>query len=372
MTLIAAFNLEMQKNGGNVDGAIKAALDLVNDTHGTVLAETSPRIFQTGFGKVAFTFKNFAQTQIYLQAKLLREAVRGESPEVKQLAAKQMIGIMTMAFVFAGIHGMPFYSAGTLLVDLLADLFGDDDDPVKSNEIVRQSVGALAHKGVVNELFMADVAARTGFNGLLWKDDDKRLEEVGPVLFAAEQIFGPSYAAFMGFFRGYKDYKEGHYDRALEAVTPAFIRNNLKTYRFAVEGAESRSGEKIFDDFNSYELFMQALGFTPVEVARRSELAGALASRVNDVEKRKTALLNRLYLARINKDKEGEREVREDIKRFNQNEFVRKTRNVIGNDEMNDSFNRRRKNARSSIYGINVPEKARRQLEKEYKLEEDR
>jgi hypothetical protein len=372
VTLIAAFNLEMQKNGGNVDGAIKAALDLVNQTHGTVLAETSPRVFQTGFGKVAFTFKNFAQTQIYLQAKLLREATKGETPEVKQLAAKQMIGIMTMAFVFAGIHGMPFYSAGTLLVDLLADLFGDEDDPVKSNEIVRQSVGALAHKGVINELFMTDVAARTGFNGLLWKDDDKRLEEVGPVLFAAEQIFGPSYAAFMGFFRGYKDYKEGHYDRALEAVTPAFIRNNLKAYRFAVEGAESRSGEKIFDDFNSYELFMQALGFTPVEVARRSELAGALASRVNDVQKRKTALLNRLYLTRINKDKEGEREVREDIKRFNQNEFVRKTRNVIGNDEMNDSFNRRRKNARSSIYGINVPEKARRQLEKEYKLEEDR
>ena len=44
----------------------------------------------------------------------------------------------------------------------------------------------------------------------------------------------------------------------------------------------------------------------------------------------------------------------------------------IGNDEMDQSFDRRRKNARSSIYGINVPEKARRQLEKEYKLEEDR
>jgi hypothetical protein len=372
VTLIAAFNLEMEKNGGDVDGAIKAAINLVNQTHGTTLAETSPNAFQTGFGKVAFTFKNFAQTQIYLQAKLLREATKGETPEVKQLAAKQMIGIMTMAFVFAGIHGMPFYSAGTLLVDLLADLFGDEDDPVKSNEIVRQSVGALAHKGVVNELFMADVAARTGFNGLLWKDDDKRLEEVGPVLFAAEQIFGPSYAAFMGFFRAGKDYTEGHYDRALEAATPAAIRNALKARRFALEGSESRSGEKIFDDFNAYEISMQVLGFTPVETARRSEIAGALASRINDVEKRKTALLNRLYLTRINKDKEGEREVREDIKRFNQNEFVKKTRNVIGYDDMNDSFERRRRNARSSIYGINVPEKARRQLEKEYKLEEDR
>ena len=117
---------------------------------------------------------------------------------------------------------------------------------------------------------------------------------------------------------------------------------------------------------------MQTLGFTPVETARRSELAGALASRINSVSDRKTALLNRLYLARINKDKEGEKEVREDIKRFNQNEFVKKTRNVIGYDEMQDSFNRRRNNTKNSIYGINVPEKARRQLEKEYKLEEDR
>ena len=71
-------------------------------------------------------------------------------------------------------------------------------------------------------------------------------------------------------------------------------------------------------------------------------------------------------------DKEGEREVREDIKRFNNNEFVKKTRKIIGNDEMNESFERRRRNARNSIYGINVPEKARRALEKEYKKEEDR
>jgi hypothetical protein len=372
VTLIAAFNLEMKKNNGNVDGAIKAAIDLVNMTHGTVLTETSPRIFQTGFFKVAFTFKNFAQTQVYLQAKLLRDAVKGETREVKELAAKQLIGTMSMAFLFSGLQGMPFYSASTLLVDLLADMFGDDDDPLKSNEIVRQSVGALAHKGVVNELFMADVASRTGFNGLLWKDDDKRLEEVGPALFAAEQIFGPAYSAGMGFFRGYKDYTEGHTDRALEAIAPAAIRNVLKAWRFDLEGAKSRSGELIFDDFNRYEIFMQTLGFTPVEVARRSESAGALASRINNITKRKTALLDRYYLARTSNDKEGEKEAKEAIKKFNQNEFVRKTRNIINDGELYESFNRRRKNARNSIYGINVAEKSRRVLQDTYMLEEDR
>lgn len=372
VTLIAAFNLEMQKNGGNVDAAIKTALDLVNDTHGTVLTETSPRVFQTGFGKVAFTFKNFAQTQIYLQAKLLREAVKGETPEVQRMAAKQMLGIMTMAFMFAGLHGMPFYSAATLLADILADIFGDDDDPLKSNEIIRQSLGSLVHKGPVNEVLMVDIASRTGFNSLLWRDDDKRLEEVGPILFAAEQIFGPTYAAFANMYRGYKDFKEGHIDRAIEATTPAVIRNGLKSVRFASEGAQSRSGEKIYDDFNTYELAMQAFGFTPVELARRSESAGALASRKSNLTQRKTALLDRLYLAKINGDKEGQREAMEAIRKFNSNEFVRKTRNVIGFDDIQESLKRRMKNARTSVYGINVPEKARRQLEEMYKLEEDR
>ena len=372
VTLIAAFNLEMEKNGGDVDGAIRYALDLVTQAHGTVLTETSPRIFQTGVGKVIFTFKNFAQTQIYLQAKLLREAVKGETPEVKMIAAKQLIGIMGTAFTFSGIYGLPFYSATTLLVDLLMDFFGDDDDPIKSNEIIRQAVGSMAYKGPVSEMLMTDISSRTGFNSLLWKDNDKRLEEVGPVLFAAEQIAGPAYAAGMGFFRAYKDYSEGHYDRAVEAMLPSFLRNMLKANRFAMEGATSRDGELIYDDFNKYELAMQALGFTPVETAKRTEIAGALAKRMSDLNQRKTALYDRYYLARMNGDVEGVKETKAAVKKYNQNEFVRKTRNMIMEDDLVQSYNRRKKNVRDSVYGINVPQKARRAAIEQYMLEEDK
>ena len=369
VTLIAAFNLEMKKNGGNVDNAIKTAIDFINETHGTTLTETSPRVFQTGFGKVAFTFKNFAQTMIYLQTKLLRDALKGETPEVKKLAAKQFLGISALAFTFAGIQGMPFFGAATVMADLLHDLLGDDDEPWQAEAAVRGSVTAIPNKGPINELLMMDVASRTGFANLLWKDDDKRVEEVGPILFAMEQIFGPAYAAGMGIFRGFKDYKEGNYDRAVEAVTPSFIRNSLKTYRYASEGALTRDKDVVYDNFNKYELFMQVLGFTPVEIARRTEVVGDFAKKTSDLEARKKALLNRLYLARISDDKEGVKEAKEAIDKFNESKSVKERGMRITPATILSSYDTRRKRGAQSTFGIYVPPKMRKISEEELKVE---
>jgi len=353
ITLIAAFNLEMQKSGGDINKSIESAIDAVNMTHGVTLTETSPRVFQTGFGKVAFTFKNFAQTMVYLQAKLLRDAVKGESPEVKKLAAKQLLGISTMAFIFAGVQGMPFYGAGITLANLLEDLFGDDDDMFMPKDEVRNSMDALPYKGVVNQLLMADVAARTGFGNLIWRDDEKRVEEIGPVLFAMEQIFGPSYAAAMGMYRGYEDWSDGHTYRAVESFTPSFIRNNLKTYRYLTEGALTRDKKTIYDDFSNYELFMQTLGFTPTKLAERTETAGALSRVQVNIKNRKDALLDRLYLASVTKDREGYREALEDIRKFNRNETVKKFGGQI--KDVGKSLEERRRRAAQSTYGVYTP-----------------
>lgn len=370
VTLIAAFNLEMKKNGGDVNGAIKFAIDTINETHGTTLTETSPRAFQTGFGKVAFTFKNFSQTMIYLQTKLLRDALKGETPEVKKLAAKQFLGISTMAFTFAGIQGMPFFGAATVMADLLHDLLGDDDEPWRAEAAVRGSVSAIANKGPVNELLMMDVAARTGFANLLWRDDDKRIEEVGPILFAMEQIFGPAYAAAMGIGRGIKDFKEGHYDRAVEAFAPSVIRNGMKAYRYASEGALTRDKEVVYDNFNKYELFMQLMGFTPIEVSRRTEVVSDFAKKTSDLKDRKEALLNRLYLARISDDKEGVKEVKEAIDKFNEVKAVKERGMRITPDTILASYASRRKRGAQSTFGIYVPPKMRKISKEELKVEE--
>ena len=366
VTLIAAFNLEMAKNGGNVDNAIKTAIDTVTQSHGVTLTETSPTAFQKGFGKVAFTFKNFSQTMIYLQTKLIRDALKGETPEVRKIAAKQFLGISTMAFTFAGIQGMPFYGAATVMADLMHDLLGDEDEPWKADNVVRASVKSVAYKGPVNELLMADVAARTGFANLLWRDDDKRLEEVGPILYAMEQIFGPSYAAFMGWGRAYNDYKEGYYDRAVESLMPSFIRNPLKAYRYTSEGALTRDKEVLYDDFNKYELFMQTLGFTPIEVSRRSEQTRGIAEKKKDLEDRKKALLDRLYLARISGDEEGVKEARAAINKYNEAESVKKYGQRITSETIARSFKGRKQRSAQSTFGIYSPRKMQRAIREEF------
>lgn len=369
ITLIAAFNLELKKNGGDVNAAIKEAVDVVNMTHGTTLAEASPRYFQTGVGKVMFTFKNFAQTMIFLQAKLLRDAVKGESKQVQKLAAMQLVGIMGMSFAFAGVQGMPFYGGLTVLIDLLQDILGDPDEPWDADEVAKRSVGALAQKGVVNQLLMADVASRSGFTNLLWREDDKRLEEIGPVLFAMEQLFGPSYAAGMSIYRGFNDYREGNYDRALEAMMPATIRNPLKAWRYYSEDAKTRDGAVIYDDFNAYELFLQTIGFTPTRLAARSEAGKETSKAIKDLENRKKALLNRRYLAITRGDKEMLAEVEAAIAKYNQSETVKKNRQQITNATKAQSLQDRRRRTAQSTYGVYTPPKMR-PLAEERKVED--
>jgi hypothetical protein len=59
VTLLAAYDLAKSK-GMEEGQAREEALKFVTFAHGTALAETGPRLFQTGLGKIAFTFKRFA------------------------------------------------------------------------------------------------------------------------------------------------------------------------------------------------------------------------------------------------------------------------------------------------------------------------
>jgi hypothetical protein len=364
VTLIAAFNLELEKNGGDVNAAIQFAIDTVNDAHGVGLTELQPRAFQSNFGKVAFVFKNFAQTQIFLQSRLFQQAFKGETPEVRKIAAKQFLGIMGMAFIFAGVQGLPFYGAGSVLAGLLEAAFGDDDNPIDRDEFLRQSITSLAYKGPLSQLLQVDIASRTGFNNLLWRDDDKRVEDIGPFLFAAEQLFGASYAVMMSFYRAYNDFMEGHTYRGVEAAMPSVIRNGLKAWRFTQEGAKTRDGDTLVKDFDKYNLAMQAMGFSPLEFAEKSTAAGKIAAKESALDKRKQSVYQDIYLAYKNKDQERLKEALEAKDRFNNSPAVIERGMVIKDEDIRQSIRGRERRAAQSIYGIYVPLKSQKAYDK--------
>jgi hypothetical protein len=359
ITLIAAYNLAREgtkgRPGMSVENSIEEAIRVVNDAHGAALAEIGPRFFQQGIGKVAFTFKRFAQAQIYLLGRLFHQAFKGMDKETRDIARKQLLGIAGTSYIFAGIQGMPLYGAVSLLANMLAD---DDDEPFDMDATVRDAFGDIGYKGPINALLAVDVASRTGFNGLLWRDDPKRLAEIGPTLYAIEQAAGPAYGAFRNAERGLKLVQEGEWERGMEALSPSFVRNGLKAFRLGTEGALTKDGIPITKDIGVYNTFMQIFGFNPAELAEAQARAGAEKRAERAIMDRRAALLEKAYMARQEGDSGGLQDVMEAISKFNtKNPEVPITAKTLKN-----SYQTRQRHIAQSVDGVYLNPKLRARL----------
>lgn len=365
ITLIAAYELA-RKKGLSEQTAIEKAMSVVKMSHGASLSETGPRFFQSNIGRVIFTFKRFAQSQIYLLSKLFNQAFRDADPKVRDVARKQLMGIYGMAFMFAGAQGVPLYGAGSMLVGFL---MGDDDEPIDVDEYIRASVGDMVYKGPVNQLLNVDIASRTGFNSLVWRDNPRRLAEVGPATYMFEQMAGPSYSAFLSMQNGYKDISEGNGYRGLEAIMPSFLRNTMKGFRFAIDGATNRDGVPIVDDVNAYNIAMQITGFTPADLSEAYARVGAKKEVEKKILQRRTSLLDKLYTARKESDLDGVAEIREQIADFNSKNPEKNVR--ITGDTISRSMRGHQQREKEMVDGVRITPALRRRLEEEYGADDD-
>jgi hypothetical protein len=354
ITLIAAFDLA-RKTNKSVDAAIEEAISLVNDAHGAALAEIGPRFFQQGIGKVAFTFKRFAQAQIYLLGRLFHQAFKGYDQETKNIARKQILGIAGMSYIFAGMQGMPLYGAVSLLANMLMD---DDDEPFDMDALVKDSFGDIGYKGPVNALLRVDIASRTGFNGLVWRDDPKRLAEIGPSLYAIEQAAGPAYGAFRNAERGLKLIQEGEWERGMEGLVPSFVRNGLKAFRLGTEGALTKDGVKITDDIGAYNTFMQIFGFNPAALAEAQARGGAEKRAERAIMDRRANLMEKSFMARQENDNDGVQSVSEAISKFNQ----KNPEVAITAKNLKASYQSRIRHMNESVDGVYLNPKLRARL----------
>jgi hypothetical protein len=362
VTLIAAFNLA-RENGLSEQAAIDEAIDMTTRTHSHALSEAGPRMFQNGLGKVAFTFKSFAQAQIYNVARLFYLAFKGEKPEIRRLAQKQLTGILGMTYAFSGLQGLPTYGAANMFASTVAAMFGDDDEPFDFDEAVRSAVGDIGYKGPINALTNIDIASRTGFNGMVWHDDPRRLAEVGFAPYFIEHFFGPSYQAlFVNPGRAIKLMKEGQVYRGLETVTPSFVRNPLKAFRFATEGATTTNGAPIVDDVSAYSAFMQIFGFTNAELSEAYARAGSMKKAEQKIASRRTSLLDLHFLAKSNGDDDMLAEIKDKIAGYNESY----PSNKISPDTLARSYRGHMERIKNSVDGVYLNKKLKNQIIEEY------
>jgi hypothetical protein len=359
ITLLAAFDLAYARTG-NLDAAINEAMKLTNDAHGVALTETGPRLFQQGFGKVMFTFKRFAQAQIYLLSKLFNQAFRDSDKTTREVARSQLVGIFGSSYILAGVQGMPLYGAAELLATLTHMAIGDDDEPFDATAYVDSALTETGRKGLINKFINLDIAARTGFNGMLWREDYKRMGDVGPVLYTLEQAMGPAYAAAMGVGRGIGLAFEGEYQRAVEAIAPSYIRNAWKTLRYAEEGVRNKDGVPVVENVGDYNLMMQLVGFAPSEVSYARERASAASKLSDKLVSRRSSLLDQYYAAWQEQDAEGMDEALDNIMKFNAKNPQKGL--AITQSTLRKSINGRVTRQEQSVDGLYLPMSVRNRI----------
>jgi len=349
------------RQGVSVGKASEEAIRLNYDVNGATTPETNSRLYQTDIGRIALTFRTHALNMILNLAFSFNQAIEtinaGQPNEaerrlVRSIARKKLLYIFGSTYMLAGIKGLPLFGAAEVLASLL---MGDDDEPYDLEQIVLDSVGTLGLNGPVNELLNVDIASRTGFYGLLWRDDPKRLAEVGVPVYILERLAGPTYGLVEAARRGFNDLADGELVRASEALTPAPIRNMIKGMRYGIEGAQTRDGLPIVEDVNAYNSMMQVLGFAPADLAVAQAQRGATYQVSEKLKNRRVALLTNLYAARKADNTEAMEKAFEDIRKFNEaNPSYR-----ITGDTISKSYKERERRAREAIMGVYQPRNLR-------------
>ena len=345
----------------SVGRATEDAIRLNYDVNGATLPETNSRLYQNDIGRIVLTFRTHALNMIINLALTFNQAIEKISANdpnpankklLRSIARKKLLYIFGSTYMLAGIKGLPLFGAAEVLASML---MGDDDEPYDLEQEVLDAVGTLGLNGPVNELLNVDIGSRTGFYGLLWRDDPKRLAEVGLPVYVLERIAGPTYGLVEAARRGFNDLADGEIVRASEALTPAPIRNMIKGMRYGIDGALTRDGLPIVEDVSAYNSMMQILGFAPADLAVAQSQRGATYQIGEKLKNRRVALLTNLYAARKAGNAEAVEKAMDDIRSFNEaNPAYR-----IKGSTLRKSYEERERRAQQAVGGVFQPRSLR-------------
>ena len=361
-TAIAAYDLAKQ-SGMNEDAAVQYALTTVKDIHTSGLAATGPKWMQTPLGRMFFTFKSFVWNSAFVMARAFHQAYKGESPEVRKAAQRQLLGTVGMATAFAGAKGLPFYGAVSTMATMIAALFGDDDEPYDFDAEMREFLGEALYKGAFNYITNLEVANRAGIaSDLLFRDDPKGVAEHGYVLSALQQAIGPIGSIAVNAGNAANMLSDGHTERAIETILPSFLRNGLKGARYMVEGATTLKGDPVMEDISAYNSLMQMIGFSPADLSSTYEKVSSAKGYEREVNARRVKLLQLYDMAQHAGDTEMMGVAREKIADFN--EAIPAKR--ITGDTLRRSIAARAAAEKDMINGVRFDKKLRPEIEAKF------
>ena len=358
--LKAAYELELAKNETTHETATEeqkraaeeVAINHVKDGYGSAFSQTGPAINHKfmGAGRLAFTFKRFAFARLANLAKMFNTVFSdptkdldatlqgmkdaGKTPaEIKayedhistlkdnyqatrKMAMKTLLGYYATAFAMSGVSGMPLVGGLKYLAQLLSDEFADAPHDIDAE--LHDLMGEFMYKGPINALMGIEMADRTGWNDMFWKEEPSHMAESSAFGWLGERAFGPIYSLASKSYHGLQLFKDGQFERGLEMVMPTAIANVAKALRYASEGAKTESGRVLSDDVNGYNVLMQAIGFAPTKVNEPRARQEAMSEMQKKLDSQRNSLLTKMYSAEERGDADDMTNVYERIYKYNE------------------------------------------------------
>jgi hypothetical protein len=359
MMFMASYRLN-RKAGKPHEQAVNAAVIDTNEALGNYGQYNRPILMQKGIGKILLQFTMYP---LHVTLFLLRNFKRSLpllNKEGKWEATKIFYGALGNTFLVAGATGLPLFS---MVMGFLGSFWKDEDKPEELKdmdyetwwrtvwlpenlghlEIGGMQLGDLATKivdrGVVNALTGLDVASRTSLNDL-WLRDLKETKTVreSAIALAIEKA-GPSANMVLSWADGIEAFMNGQYQKGVEKISPALIRNFVVANRLREEGAMDSKGAEIIakGGFTTGELIGKTVGFNPDILANHQKLAFKMQALDQRLNNERSKLLNNAGREYIELDNFGTDSAREkyinrldEVEKFNRRhpEYAIKPKNI--------------------------------------------
>ncbi|EJL6304722.1 PLxRFG domain-containing protein [Vibrio cholerae] len=361
VTYIAAYRLAMKKHGDH-EKAIADAIKDTWDSHFDYSSINRARFMQSDMAAVALQFKQYSQNMTYYLWANLAKALKGETPEVKSMARKQLLGTLASTFFIGGAGALPLWAI-TTAIEAAQEIVGDDDEPFDAEtELKRMLAEAFGKENaaLIWHGALPSISGRISLNDLWVRSINRDVDASTAYVEYMKQALGPVIGGIgVSWAQGLADISNDQFARGIERIPPKAIKDVLKTARYINEGGvNTKNGDEIVSDLTAFELLGQASGFAIGRANLQYDENNAIKNYETFIVKRRQSLMNAYYTAYRLKDGEAMKAMMVKIRKFNQSQYGK--RNPITTEGLQQSIKTRQRNVSKMQNGIQVNPKLER------------
>ena len=354
-TALASYRLA-RKNGMNHDEATKFAEKLTWDAHFDYTNVNRARYMQSPTMKVATQFKQYSQNMTYYLMRNAYLSMKGMTKQERWEARKQLVGTLGVTAMLAGTSALPLSLIYGIANGLNA-VSGDGDEPYDAETEFKTYLADVFGSDMADKIIYgaggAGISPRISLDGMWIRDANRDMEGEDTWSFYAQQAAGPVIGGILlQAIKSADKLADGDYYRGIEGVVPKAIKDGMKAYRYADEGALNSRGDayREAEDFSMLDIGLQAIGMTPDELSRQYQLNNARKEYEQHVLDRRSNLMKAYYLAWKQGDTRLMLDTQKAISKFNR----KYPKLALTSKKIRQSIKTRMRYSQQSSSGVNL------------------